>query len=60
MIDFLRIFLNLLKYPFSKGPFKNDVTEAEGRGYPKLVIKSDIMEIEVHANSDITTKKIMY
>ena len=29
-------------------------------GYPKVVTKSDIGGRGVHANSDITTKKIMY
>ena len=31
----------------------------EGRGCPKLVTKSDIGGSEVHANSEITTKKNM-
>ena len=47
------------------GKFKNDVTGVGGRGYPKLVTKSDIGE-GVHTNSDITPpqkkkkKKIMF
>ena len=35
------------------GKFKNDVTGVGGRGYPKLVTKSDIGG-GVHTNSDIT------
>ena len=43
----------------SKGPFKNAVTGVEGEGYPKLATNSDIEGGGgVHANSDITTKKI--
>ena len=38
-------------------PFKNDVMEVGGRGYPKLVTKSDIGGRGLHANSDITYKK---
>ena len=44
------------------GPFKNEVTRVrrDERGYPKLVTKNDIKGGGVQANSDITTKKIMY
>ena len=37
---------------------KCDVIEGGGRGYPKLVTKSDIEGRGVHANSDITTKNM--
>ena len=42
----------------SKRPFKNDVTGVGGVGCPKLLTKSDIGEKGVHANIEITTKKI--
>ena len=35
----------------------HDINGVGGRGYPKLVTKSDIGRRRVHANSDITTQK---
>ena len=40
------------------GAIKNDVTRVVGRRYSKLVTKSDIVGSGVHANSEITSKKI--
>ena len=40
----------------AKGPFKNDVTGVQGRGYAKLVTKREIEGVYVF--SDITIKNI--
>ena len=53
-ISFNESLLKMMKNAL--GLFQDDVTRLRGRGYPKLVIKSDIWG-GVHANSDITTKK---
>ena len=55
----MQIKLNV-DFQVALGAIKNDVTRVGGRGYPKLMTKSDIGGSGVHANSDITTKKNMY
>ena len=53
----MQIKLNVY-FQVTLGAIKNDVTRVVGRGYTKLVTKSDIVGSGVHVNSEITSKKI--
>ena len=53
----MQIKLNV-DFQVTLGAIKNDVTRVVGRGYTKLVTKSDIVGNGVHVNSEITSKKI--
>ena len=53
----MQIKLNV-DFQVTLGAIKNDVTRVVGRGYAKLVTKSDIVGSGVHVNSEITSKKI--